>query len=444
MGVIDRPTSSRRKDDMGLSSGLQRRCRWSTRSERLLAVSCIVFACAAVSANAGAPPQAPRAPVAASQASPQRDLLNRYCVGCHNQRMMATGATPIALDTLDLARIPDGAERWEKVVLKLRAGLMPPAGRARPDKAVLDGVASSLEEALDRAAAAHPDPGRPEPFHRLNRAEYQNAVRDLLAVNVDISGLLPSDDVSAGFDNIANVLTVSPTLMDRYLAAAQKISRVAVGAATSLPSVEYYRVADDLGQDDHLPDMPFGTRGGTRIQYLFPADGEYAIRVKIARDLNDSVPIYSQNQDLEISIDGKRLQVFTLPGGQPPAPRGSRVAGQAPPEPAPATTDRTGGRGRGAPPQAGPQLSREARNHIDDNWQIRVPVTAGEHAVVVAFVKQSSAVDETPRLPFLRPYPAGNNVPETRMGAALRSVEISGPYNAGGASQSPSLQRMYV
>ncbi|MEP7309077.1 MAG: DUF1592 domain-containing protein [Acidobacteriota bacterium] len=430
---------------MGLSSGVQRLCRRSTRPERLLGVGCIVFACAVVNTAAVAPSQAPRSPAAAvNPASGQRALLNQYCVGCHNQRMMAAAATPIALDTLDLARVPDGAERWEKVVLKLRAGLMPPAGRARPDKAVLDGFASWLEDTLDRASAAHPDPGRPEPFHRLNRSEYQNAVRDLLAVNVDVAGLLPSDDVSAGFDNIANVLTVSPTLMDRYLAAAQKISRLAVGASTSLPNVEYYRVADDLGQDDHLPDMPFGTRGGTKIHYLFPTDGEYAIRVKIARDLNDGVPVYTENQDLEVSIDGRRLQIFTLPGGQPPAPRGSRVAGQPPPEAAPASADAPGGRAGGAPPQAGAPSSRELRNHIDDNWQIRIPVTAGEHAVVVAFLKQSSAIDETPRLPFLRPYPAGNNVPESRMGAALRSVEISGPYEAGGASLSPSRQRIYL
>src|SRR5262249_12953237 len=158
-----------------------------------------------------------------------------------------------------------------------------------------------LETALDREAAARPNPGRTEPFHRLNRAEYQNAVRDLLSLNVDIASLLPSDDVSVGFDNIAAVLTVSPTLMDRYLAAAQRISRMPGGAADAPANVDSFRVADDLGQDDHLPGMPFGTRGGTKIQYTFPRDGEYTIRVKVARDLNESVPNYSENQDLEIS-----------------------------------------------------------------------------------------------------------------------------------------------
>src|SRR5262249_34070901 len=159
-------------------------------------------------------------------------------------------------------------------------------------------------------------PGRTEPFHRLNRAEYQNAVRDLLALNVDVASLLPTDDVSVGFDNIASVLTVSPTLMDRYLAAAQRISRMAVGTADAPSNVYCFPVADDLNQDDHLSGLPFGTRGGTKIHYTFPRDGEYAIRVKLARDLNESVPNYSENQDLEVSLDGARLQIFTLPGAQ--------------------------------------------------------------------------------------------------------------------------------
>ena len=393
--------------------------------------------------------------------SPQRALLNQYCVTCHNQRMKASGNTPIALDTLDLAHVPADAESWERVVLKLRAGLMPPAGRPRPGKADTDNFAAWLETALDSDAAAHPNPGRTEPFHRLNRAEYQNAVRDLLSLNLDVASLLPADDVSVGFDNIASVLTVSPTLMDRYLAAAQRISRIAVGSPDAPANVDYYRVADDLGQDDHLPGMPFGTRGGTKIHYTFPRDGEYAIRVKLARDLNEGVPNYSENQELEVSVDGARLQVFTLPGAQPPAPRGSRVSGQPAPEGAATTGEPAAGRaaepapgrGRGAAPAgrgqgaggrgAGPN-ARELRNHIDDNWTVRVPVKAGEHDVVVAFLKKSSAIDETTRLPFLRPYPAGNNVPETRMGAALRSVEISGPFGAGGAADSPSRQRIFV
>ena len=239
-------------------------------------------------------------------ASPQRALLNQYCVGCHNQRQKASGATPIALDSLDVSNIGADAEHWEKVVLKLRAGLMPPAGMPRPDRATQDGFASWLEGELDRASAARPNPGRTEPFHRLNRAEYQNVIRDLLHLNVDVAALLPADDVSAGFDNVASTLTMSPTLMDRYLVAAQKVARLAVGTPAPLPNVDYFRIADDLPQDDHLPGMPFGTRGGTRIHYTFPMDGEYIIKVRLARDMNEGMPSYAEAQQLEVSLDGER------------------------------------------------------------------------------------------------------------------------------------------
>ena len=150
-------------------------------------------------------------------------LFDRYCLTCHNQRQKERGTTPIALDTLDVTKVGADAETWEKVVLKLRAGLMPPAGRPRPDKPTHDAFAGWLEAELDRDAAARPNPGRTEPFHRLNRAEYRNVVRDLLDLDVDVASLLPADDVSSGFDNIASVMTMSPTLMDRYLVAAQKV-----------------------------------------------------------------------------------------------------------------------------------------------------------------------------------------------------------------------------
>ena len=310
-----------------------------------------------------------QSPSTASPAvSPQRALLNQYCVACHNQRQKAAGATPIALDTLDVTKVGSDGESWEKVVLKLRAGLMPPAGRPRPDRASHDAFAGWLEGELDRAAVANPNPGRTEAFHRLNRAEYQNVIRDLLDVEVDVASLLPSDDVSAGFDNIASVMTVSPTLMDRYLAAAQKVARLAIGTPAPLPNVDYFRVTDDLPQDDHLPGLPFGTRGGTRISYTFPRDGEYVIKVRLARDLNDGMPAYADPQQLEVSLDGVRLQVFTLPGVQPPAPRGQRPPpGQQPqvrppqeeqqPETAPAERDPQQPRPpqpqRGAQPPAG-------------------------------------------------------------------------------------------
>src|SRR5262245_21346627 len=208
------------------------------------------------------------------------------------------------------------------VVRKMRAGVMPPAGMQRPDKATHDGFLTWLEAELDRDARTHPNPGRTEPVHRLNRSEYQNAVRDLLDLEIDVASLLPPDDASYGFDNIAGVLKISPTLMERYLAAAQKISRTAVGTAPTAPNVDYFRVADDLAQDDRLPGQLFGTRGGASIRYTFPMDATYTIRVQLSRDLNEQVPIYVEPQQLEVNVDGERVQLFTLPGagGPPPAP----------------------------------------------------------------------------------------------------------------------------
>ncbi|HVG53966.1 MAG TPA: DUF1587 domain-containing protein, partial [Vicinamibacterales bacterium] len=324
-------------------------------------------------APAGAPSSAP------SASSDQRALIDRYCVTCHNERLKARNATPIALDTLDVANVPAHAEEWEKVIAKLRAGLMPPAGMPRPDKPVLDGLSAWLETQIDRAAAANPNPGRTEALHRLNRAEYQNAVRDLLHVDVDVASLLPADDVSSGFDNVASTLTVSPTLMDRYMSVAQKISRMAIGIPATTANVDFFRVADDLAQDHQLPGLPFGTRGGTRIRYTFPVDGEYVIKVRLARDLNEQMPVYPDVQQLEVSLDGRRAQLFTLPGATRPAGRG-----QGAPAAEAAVQTRRPGPGGGQAPE-GQRLqgnAREERNRADQNWDVRVTVTAGAHDVV--------------------------------------------------------------
>ena len=268
---------------------------------------------------------APTAPVAAvavaPAANPHKALLDRYCLTCHTQRLKERGTVPIALDGLDLSRVGADAETWEKVVLKLRAGLMPPAGAPRPEKGAHDALTGWLESELDRNAAARLNPGRTEAFHRLNRAEYRNAIRDILDLDVDVAALLPADDVSYGFDNIAGVLKMSPTLMERYLATAQKVSRLAVGTPLQAPNIDYFRVTDDLSQDEQLPGLPLGTRGGTLIRYTFPMDGVYEIRPRLTRDLNESVPLYTEDQHLEISIDGERVGTFTLPGigGRAPA-----------------------------------------------------------------------------------------------------------------------------
>ena len=276
---------------------------------------------------------------------------------------MKTGG--LALDTLDLTDVGAHAAEWEKVVVKLRAGLMPPAGMPRPAAAGIDGFATSLEAALDRAAAAQPNPGRTEPFHRLNRAEYQNAIRDLLDLDVDATTWLPTDEISYGFDNIAGVLKLSPLLTERYLNAAQKVARLALGTPAP-PNGDLYRVPDQLDQDVRLEGMPVGTRGGTRVDYLAPRDGKYVIKARLGRGIDYDIPHFVGEQQLEISVDGERVQVFTVPAtpGEP-LNLERQVAQAAPTAARPA--------GRSTPNGLSPREAAMARNSLDDNWVVRGP-----------------------------------------------------------------------
>ena len=196
------------------------------------------------------------------------NTLNAYCVTCHNSRLKTAG---LVLDALDVTRVADHAQQWEKVATKLRTGEMPPPGRPRPDSTTSRAVAAALERELDAAAAAHPHPGR-VPVHRLNRSEYTNAVRDLLDLEVDARALLPSDEADQeGFDNVASVLSVSPALLENYLSAARIISRMAVGDPTLRPVIDSYKISKALVQDDRVgDDLPFGSRGGALIRYYFP------------------------------------------------------------------------------------------------------------------------------------------------------------------------------
>ena len=401
------------------------------------AVAVVAAVLWAASAMTAAQSPVPAASVGAAAAA-RREVFTRYCVSCHTDAQKKRGTVPVSFETLDLSNVGADAEVWERAVRKLRAGLMPPAGLPRPGKATLDGFAGWLETELDRAAAAHPDPGRTEPLHRLNRAEYRYAVRDLLGLDLDVSALLPPDDSSYGFDNIAGVLKLSPTLMERYLSAAQKVSRLAVGSAGPSPAIDYFRVADDLSQDRQVDGLPLGTRGGTRVSYVFAMDGEYEFRPRLTRDLNESLPLYPDDQVLEISVDGVRAGLFTLPGigrGEEPA-RAAASSGATGAAPRPAISQIA----------TGPRLSakdREARNRADEAWNLRVPVKAGQRDVVVTFLNRTAALDESARLPFLRPYPAGVNIPETRLGAYLRSVEIEGPLNATSPGTTAVRERLF-
>ena len=364
-------------------------------------------------------------------------FVDTYCATCHNQRLKTGG---LALDTLDISNVGTHAAAWEKVVVKLRAGLMPPSGVRRPSQTVIDEFTSSLEAALDRAAAANPNPGRTEPLHRLNRAEYQNAVRDLLGIEVDASNWLPTDEISYGFDNIAGVLKLSPLLAERYLNAAQKISRLALGTPAP-PNGDLYRVPDQLDQDVRLEGMPVGTRGGTRVDYLAPRDGEYDIKVRVGRGIDSDIPHFIGEQNLEISVDGERVHVFTLPATPGEDLNIERQVARAPgtgPERRPRAVDANG--------DPIPDEVALARRKLDDNWVIRVPITAGLHEIRATFLMKTNAVSEGFRKPFLKPYigrgPTDNR--ETREGAALREMEIMGPINPGGAASSQSYQRVFV
>ncbi len=381
-------------------------------------------------------PRAP-SPAAATSAKvdvPSQAFVNTYCATCHNQRVKAGGLT---LDTLDVSDVSAHAAEWEKVVVKLRAGLMPPAGMPRPAQSLIDGFTSSLEASLDRAAAANPNPGRTEPFHRLNRAEYQNAIRDLLSLDVDATTWLPTDEVSYGFDNIAGVLKLSPLLTERYLNAAQKVARLALGTPAPAGG-DLFRVPDQLDQDVRLEGMPVGTRGGTRVDYLASRDGDYIIKVRLGRGIDYDIPHFLGEQTLEISVDGEQVKVFTVPATPDEPLNLERQVAQV---------ARPAARRQGDQPTGpSPREAAMERNTLDDNWVVQVPLKAGVHEIRATFLMKTGAVSEGFRKPFLKPYigRGTDDERETREGAALREMEVMGPVNPGGSQGLPSYQRVFV
>ncbi len=349
-------------------------------------------------------------------ATPERELLDRYCVACHNERLQTAG---LELDNADVTHVSADPGLWERVVRKLRAGAMPPAPRPRPDGATYARFIERLETELDTAAAADPNPGRTEAFHRLNRAEYRNVIRDLLALDVDVAELLPADDGSYGFDNIAGVLGVSPTLLERYLSAAKQVSRLAVGSPELPPTALTFRRSADDAQDARLAGLPFGTRGGMAIAYNFPVDAEYQIRVRLSRDTADNLAPFTDRHELDVSLDGEHLQTFTV--GEP-APEGAA---------------------RNSPEYL---EWRTRQRRVDENWVLRVPVPAGPRTLRVAFRKKTSAYAETLRQPYLRPY-TNTTGGDTRYQPYLESVVITGPYEASDAPptvETPSRARIFT
>ena len=290
-------------------------------ANRAIAVTGVVVALLLAGGRQGGTTLFAQTSAEASSGAEHQTVINRYCVTCHNERRKTAG---LMLDAADIGNPSQHPAVWEKVVRKLRAGMMPPEGRPRPDDATVTSMVSYLETSLDQASAAAPNPGWPAESHRLNRAEYTNAIRDLLGLEVDGRALLPADDSGYGFDNIGDVLTVSPGLMSRYMSAAAKISRRAVGDPTLRPAMTMYKTSPLLLQEGRMSeDLPFGSRGGLVARHHFPLDGEYQFKISLERPLNQ--PVSGTGHKLEFRIDHKLVELFDM--DENTAGRGAGVSG---------------------------------------------------------------------------------------------------------------------
>jgi mono/diheme cytochrome c family protein len=346
-------------------------------------------------------------PARAESATTQR-ILDQYCLTCHNTRLRTAG---LALDTLEVAKPAANAEVWERVIGRLRARSMPPAGLPRPDAAAYDRVARALEADIDRAWAAHPQPGRIGAVHRLNRVEYTNAIRDLFALEIDVASQLPGDETADGsFDNFADVLTISTAHLERYLSVARQVTRLAVGLAPAVPAAERFEIPLHVVQEDRQSeDLPLGSRGGMSIHYEFPVDGEYAIRVRLRRQYQDYVMGMGWPQQLDVRLDGALVKRFSVGGEAKGRPAGASYAGDGEP-------------GFGGDPQ----WERYMQIDADAGLEVRLPVKAGSHQVGVSFVRALWEPEGLPQ-PLQRGRVLTND--EIYMGyASVGSVHIGGPY----------------
>ncbi len=347
-------------------------------------------------APADAAPRGAAATTAASALSmeSQRALLDKYCVTCHNDRVKTAN---LSLQGLDLAKVADHAELWEKVIRKMRAGVMPPPDLPRPSLAEYEGLRDWLEDRIDRSAAATPNPGTVV-LHRLNRTEYANAVRDLLALPIDPTTLLPADDAANGFDNIAGSLTLSPTLLESYASAAARVARMAVGYWKS-PTEATYLTANDASQNHRLEGMPFGTRGGIVARHDFPADGEYRFSIQ-----NFGIGSFIPGEQLALIIDGERAHVW---------------------------------------PYRGVGVAVGMTADSDGTLEVTVPVRAGSRLVGATFV----ATNYRPSLDMIRHYDRksleNNSIPQIQNYPAIGFVRIQGPFNAQRPRDSASRQRIF-
>jgi mono/diheme cytochrome c family protein len=365
----------------------------SQRRSLVVAVAAMCVVLAGVDAESAGDPQAKAA-------------FDQYCVTCHNPRLKTGG---FALDTSLLDRVTEQRADWEKVVRKLRLGVMPPLGSRRPDEATYERLITSLESALDAPAAAHPYPRRPV-LHRLNRAEYANAIRDLLGLNVDVAALLPPDDAAYGFDNVADALGSSPALLQAYLGAARKISVVAVGDPRVGVNRDTYSARQDLSQDQHIEGLPPGTQGGVAATHTFPVDGDYEFQLRLWRTNLSAMRGLQDPHQVEITLDGARILLATIGGDD------DLVKLQKNPT---AISDEI----------------EATRLHV------RVHVKAGTRTVAAAFLEETPWTLEAMRLqPFLRDF----NSPFAAEGAPhVQTLSVEGPYNVAPTTQPPA-ERLFV
>jgi len=345
-------------------------------------------------------------------------VINTYCVACHNAQLKTAD---LELDRADIVNPTANAPLWEKVIRKLRTGAMPPAGMPRPDAETYDAVATYLETTLDRAAEANPNPGRPT-IQRLNRTEYANAIRDLLEVDtniIDIDLLLPADDSSYGFDNIGDVLSVSPVLMEGYLSAARKISRVALGDTAAVAEGQTYQVPRYLVQWDRMgEDFPLGSRGGLNAQHYFPRDGEYDLQIRLQRNGKTYVVGSEFPRRLDVRLDGKIIQQFTVGGGNP---------GPRPEEPSSFNQG---------------DFERYLMA-IDEDLNFRISVKAGMHQIQLTFPLHITEPEDVFRPP-VTDYSYAWDYGHPDLEPAVASLTIDGPHNPGGIGETASRHRILV
>jgi mono/diheme cytochrome c family protein len=357
---------------------------------------------------------------ATKPASHYREVVDTYCIGCHNGQLKTAG---LELDKANVLNPAQDAETFEKVIRKLRARAMPPQGLARPDEETYKDIVNYLETSLDRAAAAKLNPGRPA-VHRVNRTEYANAIRDLLAVDtnaIDLTAVLPTDDAGYGFDNIADVLTVSPLLIEGYLSAARRVSRMAIGDRTAGPTTETYDLPRFLIQNDRMGEnLSLGSRGGMAVSHYFPLDAEYTVRIRLQKNGYEYTIGTEHARQFDVRVDGERVSQFTV---------GGDYKGQRPPAPS---------------SNLGKQGDFERYlNNADQGLEARVKVKAGTRTIQVTFPKRTREPEGVFR-PVATDYSYVllQGIPDEE--PAIASITIGGPYNSTGMTETPSRSKIFV